>query len=52
MCSAPVFYVKKVVSSKNLLPFLLLYNYTIIRNLLMYNDSLEHVYTFISELHW
>ena len=38
---------KKVVSLNNLLPLLLLYNYTIIRNLLMYNDSLEHVYTFI-----
>ena len=27
MCSAPFFYVKKVVSSKNLLPFLFLYMY-------------------------
>lgn len=27
MCSAPFFYVKKVVSSKNLLPLLFLYMY-------------------------
>ncbi len=41
MCSAPFFYVKKVVSSKNLLPFLLLYNYIIIRSIQICNDQLE-----------
>ena len=48
MCSAPFFYVKKDSKFKELTTFsLLLYNYIIIRNIQMHNDSLEHVYIFI-----
>ena len=47
MCSAPFFY-KKGSKLYELTTFSLLpYNYIIIRNIQMHNDSLEHVYIFI-----
>ena len=47
MCSAPFLY-KKGSKFYELTTFSLLpYNYIIIRNIQMHNDSLEHVYIFI-----